>query len=205
MNVSNIVETEADYTWQGEALDKIFAGSGVMSLDAGVGTGKTRIAFESFRHHIDLHRGGQTCDVFVAPSIRLTKQQYNDCKKFFDDCNKKLIGDHQKPLYTDIKCVEVNCETEDTSFSWNIPESGPMCNLGNHVIYFVCWASFKLDPVKELYWEKLFKNNEEYGRHNGYIFYDEAHIYDGNKDSRELIFGEDLMKRLNKALKEDEE
>ncbi len=194
MNASNIVETEADYTWQSEALDKIFAKSGVISLDAGVGTGKTRIAFESFRHHIDLHRGGQTCDVFVAPSIRLTKQQYNDCVEFFKNNH-----------YPDITCAEVNCKAGDTNFSWNIPESGPICNLGNHVIYFICWASFKLDPAKELYWKKLFKNNEEYGRHNGYIFYDEAHIYDGNRDSRELIFGEDLMKRLNKALREDEE
>lgn len=205
MNVNNIIETEADYTWQIEALDKIFAKDGVISLDAGVGTGKTRIAFESFRHHIDLHRKGKTCDVFVAPSIKLVKQQCKDCEAFFEDLNKKLAENHQKPQYLDISYVEVDCESKNTNFSWNIPEKGPICNLGNHVIYFVCWASFKLDPVKELCWEKLFKNNEEYGRHNGYIFYDEAHIYDGNRDSRELIFGKDLMRRLNKAIKEDEE
>lgn len=189
--MKNIKETVADYSWQKEEFDRIKTildkeNNDLISLEACVGSGKTRIAFMSFENFINNHKDSKTCQIFVAPRIKLVKQQINSCREYFENLK-----------YDNVKCIEVDCESTDREFGRSsISDDNETCNLGTHVIYFVCVDSFMGDPIKEKYWNALFKNNGIFGRANGEVFFDEAHNYESYK---EAIYGKALIKKINRG------
>lgn len=191
VKMKNIKETTADYSWQREEFDRIKVildkeNNDLISLEACVGSGKTRIAFMAFENFINNHKDSKTCQIFVAPRIKLVKQQIASCKEYFKNIN-----------YDNVKCIEVDCESTDREFGrGDISDDNEACNLGTHVIYFVCIDSFMGDPIKEKYWNALFKNNGIFGRANGEVFFDEAHNYESYK---EAIYGKALIKKINRG------
>lgn len=166
--------------WQNKALAEITSSTDkVVSINAGVGSGKTLVGLSLIRKHIIDHPGERTIDVFVTPRIRLCRQQMEEFENSFPkDYNTALI--------------EWNCSND-------FDRDQPFDDITDHIVIFIVDESLwgidtapsknNTTAVHSRY-ESRIKALQEWqneGFHLGNIVYDEAHNY-ANAFSRGLLF-----------------
>lgn len=173
--------TTASYKWQEEAHENVTEpivereDHEIGVIPANVGSGKTYVGYDALATYIEKHIAEKTFQLFVCPRIRLVDQQLRDAKKYF--ANKNLS----------VAIEKYDCES-DGSISKDWPKKDSEFITGaQHVIYFVCDKSLWGEPLIEEKWNAILDNNEQFGRLNGGIIYDEAHNYDNHQEN---IFGE---------------
>ena len=180
------MELKKDYSWHDEAheinkvaIDKEDHEIGVTT--GCVGSGKTFVGFDTLKQFIENHPNDKTFQFFVGPRISLVQQQLADAKRYFagefTDANPKKFN---------VKCVEYDCQSDDeVSKGWPTRDEEFIGGI-QHVIYFICDKSLWGDEETERKWNAILDNNEQFGRLNGCIVYDEGHNYDNHQEN---IFG----------------
>lgn len=201
----SLEDKKEDYSWKDEAraivaeqLDKRLNGeinyNPIVSIESAVGTGKTSEVASNYADLILRLKDRKTFHAFVAPRILLAKQQCAAVQKYLDD----EPGLKQEGIKVICK---VYCSESSSDVSKEFPKEGEehLSPNDKHIIYFYCDDSLWRDDENcqcSKRFEALLKNNVEFDRVNGIIYYDEAHNYDTQRQL-EMMYGKENLEKAN--------
>ena len=150
-----------------------------VSVACCVSSGKTLLATAGIAENIK--NNVKTCQVFVCPRLNLCKQQAEEIYDYLAE--EHLLASvvlYNSAKYDGKRNIH-ECSNREVS-------EDEFFTGHSHVVIVACDDSIWGGKGSEFFarkgtFEKILKNNEEYGRVNAAIIYDEAHNYESKMDT----------------------